>query len=178
VNRGSAILTGRAAELREAFDSQFARPRHEAPARHEDLLAIQAGDANCAVRINEVSGLVTDRPITALPSPRPQFLGLAGFRGAVVPVYGLAVLLGHQRSDQPRWMILTPAPTVVALAFDAVVGHLRVPAQGTRSDRAPHDDAGDRDVVHFNHAPWPILSIPSLLESIADVGRASTQKER
>jgi len=42
----------------------------------------------------EVSGLFADKKVTRLPSPVSELSGIAGLRGAVLPVYDLAMLLG------------------------------------------------------------------------------------
>lgn len=163
----NGALDVRAAGLRAAFDGRFADATRSAPGRQEDFLLVAAGGGWHAIRMAEMSGLVTDHPVTPLPVAVPELLGLAGFRGAVVAVYDLAGLLGHGAAENPRWMLLTPAPTVVALAFDGVLGHLRVPVP-----------AEARAVVHARDRVWPVLSIPTLLTSIAALGRTRLQKER
>jgi chemotaxis signal transduction protein len=166
-------LTTRAAELRAAFDRRFAEPPAQAPAPPEDFLAIQVGGGRCAVRVREVSALVTDRPVTALPGTERRLLGLAGFRGAVVLVYDLAELLGHGSAPDSRWMMLTPWPHAVALAFGGFAGHIRVPAAEVDSG----GEQPDRHVVSYAGETWPVLSIPSLLGEIAGAGQPRPQKE-
>ena len=67
----STWTTDRIAELRDAFDSAFARTPLLAADDHEDLLAIRVGGNSYAVRLSEVSGLYADKLVTALPgAPR------------------------------------------------------------------------------------------------------------
>jgi purine-binding chemotaxis protein CheW len=125
------------------------------------------------VRLDELGGLFVDRPITPLPSPVPQLLGVAGFRGAVVPVYDLAALLGHRRAGSPRWMVLTSGADAVALAFDSVAGHLRAPGLLPRGGTTATGGHGTPEVVHFHESLWPVLSIPALLGTIAGFRRGT-----
>ena len=60
-----------------------------------------------------------------MPTPVTGLLGLAGLRGAMVPVYDLRALLGVNPVDEPRWMV-TAAAATVAFAFDGFDGHLRL----------------------------------------------------
>lgn len=122
----------RVEELRRAFDRAFADPPATAVTRFEELLAIGLGDAPFALRLREVAGLFADKPITRVPSPIPELLGIAGFRGVAVPVYDLRALLGLGSAERPRWTLLVtakgataPGPTV-ALAFERFDGLLRV----------------------------------------------------
>ena len=84
----------RVTELRDAFDRSFAQAPSTEAAAVENLLAIRVGAHPYALRMAEVSGLFADKKVTRLPSPVPEFSGIAGFRGVVLPVYDLAMLLG------------------------------------------------------------------------------------
>ena len=81
--------------LRQAFDRGFASPPADASQAFEDVLTIRLGDAPFALRLSEAAGLYADRRIVPFPSPVPEFLGLAGLRGQLVPVYHLGVILGQ-----------------------------------------------------------------------------------
>ena len=121
-------VSERAAQLRRDFDRAFAEPPARRPEAPVDLLAIRLGTQPYALRLAEVAGLFVDKKLTRLPNSRPEFLGLAGFRGSVVPVYDLRLLLGHAGAAAPRWLV-TAAAGVVALAFDGFDGHLRLPQE-------------------------------------------------
>ncbi len=111
---------GRAEQLREAFDQSFAAvPRFDATTRH-DMLAIRMGTTRCALRLSEIRGIFSDKKITPVPALGEGLLGLASFRGTIVPVYGLHTLLGIP-ADEPglRWLAIA-ATGPAALAFDKV----------------------------------------------------------
>ena len=84
----------RVTELRDAFDRSFAQAPSTEAAAVENLLAIRVGAHPYALRMAEVSGLFADKKVTRLPSPVSELSGIAGLRGAVLPVYDLAMLLG------------------------------------------------------------------------------------
>jgi len=121
-------VTARLAALREEFDASFARPLRSHDDDQAELLAIQAGGRPYALRLSQTSGLYPDRPVTPLPGPLPALLGLAGFGGAITPVYDLSALLGHPVPDRPRWLVLAAGTPSLALAFHDLDGHVRVPS--------------------------------------------------
>ncbi len=88
-----ASLT-RAAQWREAFDQSFIRAPVDAATELHDYLAIRAGDTGYALRLAEIGGLQLLTGLTPCPSRRAELLGLSTFRGNVLPVYDLRVLLG------------------------------------------------------------------------------------
>jgi chemotaxis signal transduction protein len=91
-------------------------------------LAVRVARDAYAIRVSEISGISTDRKVVALPSPIPELLGVAGLRGAIVPVYSLAALLGYGReAGQVRWLVLCGTDEPFALAFSGLEGYLRVP---------------------------------------------------
>lgn len=178
MNPNESPAGGRAAELRREFDASFAA----APAEHrgatEDLLALSAGGSPCAVRLSEVSGLHAGCPVTSLPCPVPGLLGIAGIGGSLVPVYDLGVLLGGTASGRSRWMLVA-AGSVVALAFDVLEGHLRVPREAVGSaDRADPRRAHSREVLRTEGRLRPILQLSSVVREI-EVGdrRGASRKE-
>lgn len=164
-------LLGRAAELRAAFDEAFAEPPRASHGPLEDLLVIEVGGALHAVRLAQVAAVVIDRPVTPLPVSCPQLLGLVGHTGALVAAFDLAALLGLASSADPRWLLLTAEPSRVAFAFDGVVGRLRRPTHGLRAD-----DSG-QSAVAFEGNACPVLSMPSLIDSVAELGRGAPPKE-
>lgn len=142
------------AELRRTFDAAFAVEAGGTAPRTIDLLAVRVAGASYAVRVSEISALVADKPVTPLPTPVAELLGLANAGGTVVPVYDLGALLGHQpTAGAPRWMVVARGATPVGLAFDQLDGHLRV--------------TGTPDVVTTGGQLRPIVSVPALLSRIA-----------
>lgn len=122
-------LAGRVEMLREAFDRSFAQPPVLEAARTEDLLAIRVAGNPYALRVAEIAGLFADKAVVPVPSAVPELLGVSGLRGAIVPVYDLAVLLGYPAQAAPRWLVLARSREPVALAFDAMEAQLAVSPQ-------------------------------------------------
>jgi chemotaxis signal transduction protein len=167
----------RVSELRRAFDSSFADPPPAVDRAREDLLDVRVGSAAYALRVSEVSGLFADTRITPVPTFVPELLGVAGFRGSVLPVYSLAALLGQSvdAGATPRWLVVA-AGAQVGLAFDEFRGHVRVRRdavvpQAHRGAAMPHV----RDLVVVGHDARPIVSVTSVLDAIAARARTATR---
>jgi chemotaxis signal transduction protein len=156
----------RAAELRSAFDRAFAEPVLTDTSSKEDLLAIRAGAQACAMRLSEITGLFADKRIIRVPGGVAALLGIAGFRGAIVPVYSLPTLLGHAASQPPRWLVMaTAAP--VALAFEAFEGQLRVPQDAIVPQQSRTETRSyTRDFLRTQDVARPIIHVPSILAAI------------
>jgi purine-binding chemotaxis protein CheW len=165
-------VSGRAAALREAFDRAFAEPAGGAQVQLRAFLAIGIGGAAHAIDIAEISGLHAGKPITALPDAAPEFLGLAGFRGVVVPVYDLRVLLGQPAQAAPRWLVTAQAAPV-AFAFDAFEGHLRVPLETIV--REEEGQSRTRRALRMEGVVRPIVEIASLVEAVKIRAQAARQ---
>jgi chemotaxis signal transduction protein len=157
------------AALREALDSVSAAPPRSPAPDAVALLVIRAGGAPVAVRILELAGVLQARRVVPVPSRRAELLGICGIRGAVVPVYGLARLL-HRADDPvaPRWMVLAGAGDGrVALAFEAIEGHVLVKAADLQRD-APGAYTGlTAEAVRREDGLTPLVSVPSILRAIA-----------
>jgi purine-binding chemotaxis protein CheW len=174
-------LRSRATELREAFDASFA----EAPTGVREptagllavrLLAVRIGATPAAIRLRDIAGLHADKVVTAFPGSPPELLGLAGFRGAVVPVYDLGVLLGAPGTGQPRWCVVAAGRPPVAFAFHHFDGWRQVPATALApgAGPSPHGSATGtgaaavrRDVVTVDGQPRSIVEIGALVAAIA-----------
>jgi chemotaxis signal transduction protein len=160
--------TGTADELRQAFDAAFAAPLRDGRSLAVALLAIRVGADPYALRVLEAGGLVQLRAIVPVPSRRTELLGVMGLRGAVVPVYSLARLLGHSaQPEEPRWAALCGGEERVALAFAAFEGRLQVPAGELGAP--PAERGALEHVAHLatvGGAPRPVLSLPSILRAI------------
>ena len=130
----------RVSELREAFDRSFASPPARATQEIDDLLAIRVSGERYAIRLRDIAGIVTGRKLISVPASTPALLGLAGIRAGIVPVFGLASLLGHaQASDSARWMVLCDAEEPVALGFSDFEGYLRLPQSALQVEENLHD---------------------------------------
>jgi chemotaxis signal transduction protein len=177
-----ASAAGRADELRRAFDRSFAEPPSEHVARFEDFLAITVGGDAFAIRLGEVAGLFADKAITPVPSAVAELVGVAGFRGAIVPVYDLRALLGYRTSEPSRWLVLVAAKGApVALAFDHFEGQLRVPPEAVANDEKVGERAGRaREVIRVAGGTRSIVNISSVLEAVTRCAQQQgiVQRER
>ncbi|MEU4692899.1 chemotaxis protein CheW [Actinoplanes sp. NPDC023714] len=173
-------VADRVSRLRDEFDRSFAEPVRTFGADSVELLAIGVGGRPYALRLSQASGVHPDRPVTALPTPVPALLGVAGFAGTVVPVYDLAALLGHPIPERPRWLVLTTGTPPLALAFHQLDHHLRVPitdvVEGSIGDAGPH--AYLQGLVRLPDGNRPIVDVPatrSLVHQLA--GHQPTSEE-
>jgi chemotaxis signal transduction protein len=159
-------LATRVTDLRSAFDRAFAAPLQTETAVNQDLLAVRVGGEPYGLRLSEVSGLFVDRPVTHVPASNPSLLGIGGFRGAIIPVHSLPVLLGYSTSQLPRWLVMAAAAPV-ALAFDLFEGHLRVPADAILPQQPQAQMRGYApDFVHSGGIVRPVLHLASVIASL------------
>ena len=175
MTRIESIPSGRAAELRLAFDQSFADPIQEVSRDTVDFISLSlAGDAH-AILTADIAGLFVDVKVTPCPSPLAELRGIAGFRGTLTPVYDLGALLGYPMSSG-RWLVLAKGGAL-AFAFDGFDGHFRVEYaaiathEGTSSARHVHEIARQAERA------WPVIDIPSALRAIKARAAASPQKE-
>jgi purine-binding chemotaxis protein CheW len=175
-------ITAKAAELRSVFDQARAAPLSAgAEEQTEDLLAIRISRDAYAIRVSEISGLATGKKIVAFPSPIPELLGIAGIRGALVPVYSLAMLLGYNaETERTRWLVLCGTQDPVALVFSDFEGYVRVSL--TELYAAEQKDVARTHVQHVVHTPdvvRAVVSIPLIRKTIQRrCGNDGVSKER
>jgi chemotaxis signal transduction protein len=160
----AAQLAQRSAELRSAFDRAFASPVHPDTTVKQDLLAVRVGPEPCAMRLLEIAGLFVDRRITRIPTEETALVGIAGFRGTILPVYSLPILLGHPQTQTPRWLVVT-ANGAIALAFDLFEGHLRVAADAILP-RQSQTHSHAREFIRSTDVVRPVLHLASIIEGL------------
>jgi purine-binding chemotaxis protein CheW len=165
-------VNNRAAALRAEFDRSFAVAPHPAVTVVEDLLAIGLKGDPYLLRLADVSGLYADKRLMWLPSSVAALLGIAGFRGTVLPVYDLGMLLGKPRTVAPRWSVVD-ANRRVAFAFEAFSGFLRARPETIVPDAREAPGRHVRDVLQGDLIR-PIVDLTSILETL-DRGAASGQ---
>jgi purine-binding chemotaxis protein CheW len=166
-------LARRVEELRRAFDQTFAEPAFGDAVPRVDVLAVEVGGDPYALRLAECAGLYADRPITPVPGPVPELLGLAGFRGALVPIYDLRALLGYPPGGVPRWIVALAGASSVGLAFDRFETFVRAPTEVFSASEEP----GRRfvtQVARVAGATRPVLHLPSILDAIKALARGAT----
>jgi chemotaxis signal transduction protein len=161
-------LGQRAADLRRAFDASFAVPRVSEPAETEDLLGIRVAGEPYAIPLREITGIMALRTVVPIPVARPDVLGLAGIRGAIVPVFRLASLLGYgSASETSHWLILCDADEPIALAVAEFEGYLRLPkACLHRDDRQTSADDHVQQIARTSSGARAVLSIPHIVATI------------
>ena len=155
-------------ELKRSFDRSFAEAPREESEQVESLLCIRiAGDAY-AVRLSETSGIYVDRKVVGLPSPVPELLGMAGFRGSVIPVFDLGACLGYGvTGDAGRWLLLVGRDEIVGLAFQEFDGHLRTtPRDLARQETSEPMRQHVQDVVSVEGIIRPIINLASVVQSV------------
>jgi len=171
-------VAARIAALRDDFDRSFAQPARRHDVEHVELLAVQAGGRPYALRLSQTSGLYPDRPVTALPGPLSALLGVAGFGGAIVPVYDLADLLGHPVGGRPRWLVLAAGAPALALAFHELDGHVQVPAESIIASGLGARDSL-RGMVSLPGGTRPIVDVPATRAAVHHLtGHSDLDEER
>jgi purine-binding chemotaxis protein CheW len=168
INQENAIGE-RARTLRREFDDGFARAPGERGGPTEAFLAIEvAGDAY-ALRLAQVAGLYADRRVIALPGEVRELLGLANFRGTLIPIYDLRVLLGYPPGPPPRWLVLAASSTPVGLAFDRFERHLTLSEAEVVHEGAPDARRQSHPVeaLQIGERPRKIIDLHAMVESIS-----------
>lgn len=173
-------MTNRALELRRAFDQTFAEPARAVEEDPLHLLAIQVGGDAYALRLDEIAGLFVGRTVVSLPSPRREFLGLAGLRGDIVPVYSLGGLLGYPAaSDPPRFVILARTEHTLGLAFDEFVGYLRIPRSAVLPSRGKAARAHVPEAARLAQGLRGVVSLRSIAQTLQNgIGVVDPIKEQ
>lgn len=170
---------GTAAALRRAFDRSFAEARGVNLDAAAGFLAIRVGGDPYAVPLAGLASLHVDRRVVPIPGPAADLLGIAGFRGALVPIHDLRVLLGYPGVGTPRWILLLHGPTLVGIAFDAFERHLQLAADQVSVDEnaapsLPHV----RGSVRAADGIRPLIHVASLYGAVTrQVSPDSLSKE-
>ena len=175
-------VSSKVAELRNVFDRARAAPFSSgASEQTENLLAIRVCRDAYAIRVGEISGLATARKIVVFPTPIPELLGVASIRGALVPVYSLAALLGYAiETEGTRWLALCGTEEPVALAFSDFEGYLGVAlTQLYAAEQKGVTRAHVEHMVRATDMVRAVVSIPLLREAIQKrCGNNVISKER
>jgi chemotaxis signal transduction protein len=169
-----------AGELKRRFDSTFALPRAEQREAFERFIRVETAGQPYAFRVREISGLLPAKDVVPLPvgSAAPfGLLGLCGVRGALVPVFSLAALLGQGSAgargadEAPQWLVLCGRADdgrlgLVALGVSRFLGYaeatrsfIHSAAPGGRSVHVP-------EILEAAEAFHNIVSVESLTHAI------------
>jgi purine-binding chemotaxis protein CheW len=177
MSEAASRVSERAGELRRQFDRAFAEPVRLDTAAKEILLGIRVAGQPYAVRLAEAAGVYADKKITRVPGSGAALRGIAGFRGALLPVFDLHVLLGHPSSEAPRWLVIASAAPV-ALTFTGFEGQLRASREEILPQTARSGTASyARDLVRTQTFIGPILHLPTIVEAIETSGAGAPPRE-
>jgi chemotaxis signal transduction protein len=164
-------LETRLIELRHSFDRAFAEPQREERAEATlDLLAIRIGRDPYALRLSQIAVLEADRTITGVPGEHPELLGIAGVRGGVVAVFDLAGLLGAQRPEQLRWLVVAKGAPL-AFAFSGFDGQLTVRPEELAAAE-PSRLGRVREVARREGLSLPVVDLAALIAALDERSRA------
>ena len=161
-------LSTQARDLRQAFDAAFAAPPPPPAPPTVALLLVRAGGETLAIRRDEMTGFARAENIVSAPGRSPAFLGLAGLRSGLYPVWSLAILLG--RPDAPAdWLVLAEARSSAPCAFacEAFERVLFVPEAALASPARRDVQAGlSPAVVPWGSSLAPLVDLPALQADI------------
>lgn len=158
-------------ELRRSFDEAFAvSPRAELESMEGFIGLRISGDA-FALRVSEVGHLASHQKIVALPSERPELLGLTGIRGTTVPVYSIARLLGFDTSEQSlHWLVTCGSYADMAMAFETFEGYFRVPVgEITRVNAAESARRHVHELVRDGTLLRAVVDMVSITKTVMNV---------
>lgn len=161
-----------ALDLAREFDRSFAAAPSAEAQRTHDFLVVRIGAHACALRLQHVRGLVAAPRITRVPSPAPDLLGVAGARGAIVPVFSLASLLGHAATFTPGWIVLAGDRELIGLAFERYEQLLRARIDDVAVVHdAEHGRSCMREIVRAGEHAYTVVDVPALVDDIVTRNR-------
>lgn len=171
------VLNEKLLRMRQDFDRAFALPVAAGSPDTEDFLALRAAGGGFVLRAREINGLAAERPITPMPGAPAAFLGLAGLRSGLVPVWDLAALLGcHGPRTENRWLVLGPGDAPWALAFEGFEGYHRLPRQDLRPAGGKDPAAYASGTCLLNGSARPVLDLSSLLAAVKKISQSIQSK--
>ncbi|MGH7441940.1 MAG: chemotaxis protein CheW [bacterium] len=157
--------------LRRDFDLSFARPEAARKDEGVALLALGVAGEPYALRLEDLAFLARAPETAFWGSGVSAFLGLAGLRGEVLPVWDLAGLLGRPGTDsKPAWVACSARVPRWAAAFERYDGLLRA----SLSEMEPLAGEGvqarcSREVLNRSGLRRPILDLELLACSIRTI---------
>jgi purine-binding chemotaxis protein CheW len=95
------------------------------------LVTFRLGPEVYALPADQVRGVIARQPVVPIPSTPSHLLGITNFRGEVLPVFDLNVLLGlSQEPGQPEYFIIArPGADSAALGCDSCPDIMQVAAE-------------------------------------------------
>lgn len=163
--------------LQREFDEAFARPLLATDETRVPHLLLRVGldPETFAVALNEVLQVSRISKLVSVPTASSSLLGLVSLRSTVVPIYGLASLLGLDQ-EPPRWFALHGSEAEpVGFAFGNFEGYLEVSASELLEGQA----SASRRLIHTAAGAHGVLELSTLLEVIrGQIGAPRANKER
>ena len=167
MSQGTAAVPDRLREMRLAFDTAFAEPVRPPAESLVPLLLIRAGGEALALPSLQVTELLHGRGIVPLPSRDPELLGIAGIRGALVPVFHLARLLGGTwHEPRPRWLVLVRREATIGLAFDELENYSQAAPACFYQDQNSPARRHVRQLVRLGSSVRGVVEIAALVEAV------------
>lgn len=159
------------AALKAAFDGSFALPPPTArTGDSEAVVLVRAGRGQYALPAGGLVAVGRATSITPVPSRAPALLGLCTHRGAVVPAYSLARLVGDtDGADVAPWLAIV-RDAVVALAFDRLERFLEVP----RAQLMATGSLRTRQAIAVGSETAFVVDTRALVETIREQTLAAT----
>ncbi len=162
---GAHAGESRAAQLRREFDAAFAQKATYATAETEALLAIRIGAEPFALRVPELANIARCGKVVPIPSGSAALMGLAGIKGAIVPVYSLPALLNLPQTGAMHWLALCGKKNPIALAFSEFEHYFSAGRTAFCAAEAA-TNGHIREIVQSDDGVRSIVDIPSILKTI------------
>jgi chemotaxis signal transduction protein len=122
--RALASLERRLHELREEFDSSFARPWTAPPAQAGAIVCFTAQGGKFAAPLAALQSVARAGAIVPVPSQAPALLGITVLRARLMPVFSVAALLAMPPANSETcWLAVLRGPRAAALALDSLAGY-------------------------------------------------------
>lgn len=154
------------AELRLAFDQSFSAPVEAGKGDLVSLIAMRTAGELLALRSDQIGGIARVRRIVAVPSRIRELVGIMGMRGALVPVFNLASLLGADGPSGPcSWVALAHGESPAALAFEEFEGQVEVAKTCLYEAEGP-PRRYVRQLAQIGAAVRAVIDVPSVVEAI------------
>lgn len=139
----------------------------------KSLVGFTVGEATYAVGIAQVREIVAPGVVVPMPHAPPVVIGVAEYRGEVLPIIDLRkrfALPSVEESRRRKWIVVRVGDRSAGLVVDAVTDVLATTAEDARD--APQLGVGDaaRGIVG-------VLSIDGKLVFILDVARVAAAAE-
>ena len=154
-------------DLRQDFDNTFASPLLGPGQDRESLITLRVAGEALAVKTLDIAGLAKRRRLTPLPTRVRGLLGTTALRGALLPVYDLAVILGFTASAREgSWLMITGTETPVALTFDEFEGQVNIERTCLYESDGSRDHERLSLLARIGTAHLPVIDIPGIVEEI------------